>query len=111
MNFRGFGPALDDLFKQSNFGVVTKMGLWLQPAPESSLELVFDIPEADDIGWVIDTIAPLKISGLIDQNVFIPSWLGKMVLKGQRKDFWDKPSAIPDWRVQELLKEHKLGYW
>ncbi|MEL0253033.1 MAG: FAD-linked oxidase C-terminal domain-containing protein, partial [Novosphingobium sp.] len=67
--------------------------------------------KVEDIGWVVDTIAPLKISGLIDQNVFIPSWLGKMVLKGQRKDFWDKPSAIPDWRVDELLKEHKLGYW
>jgi 4-cresol dehydrogenase (hydroxylating) flavoprotein subunit len=60
---------------------------------------------------VIDTIAPLKISGLIDQSVFIPSWLGKIVIKGQRKDFWDKPGAIPDWRVAELLKEHKLGYW
>jgi 4-cresol dehydrogenase (hydroxylating) len=33
------------------------------------------------------------------------------VLKGQRKDFWDKDGAIPEWRVQELLKEHKLGYW
>ena len=48
---------------------------------------------------------------MIDQNVFIPSWLGKIVLKGQRKDFWDKPGAIPETRVQELLKEHQLGYW
>ena len=48
---------------------------------------------------------------MIDQNVFIPSWLGKIVLKGQRKDFWDKPGAIPESRVQELLKEHQLGYW
>ena len=48
---------------------------------------------------------------MIDQNVFVPSWLGKIVLKGQRRDFWDKPGAIPDSRVQELLKEHELGYW
>ncbi len=107
----GYGPTWDLAFSQSNLGVVTKAGVWLQPAPASSLELVFDIPKAEDIGWVIDTITPMKISGLIEQNVFIPSWLGKMVLKGQRKDFWDKPSAIPEWRVQELLKEHKLGYW
>ena len=106
-----YGPTWDLAFSQSNLGVVTKAGVWLQPAPETSLEIVWDIPKAEDIGWVIDTIAPLKISGLIDQNVFIPSWLGKMVLKGQRKDFWDKPSAIPDWRVDELLKEHRLGYW
>lgn len=106
-----FGPTFDLAFTQSSLGVVTRAGLWLQPAPAASLELVFDIPEEDDIGWVIDTIAPLKIAGLIEQNVFIPSWLGKMVLKGQRAAFWDKPSAIPEWRVKELLAEYKLGYW
>jgi len=106
-----YGPTWDLAFSQSNLGVVTKAGVWLQPAPESSLELTWDIPEEGDIAWVVDTITPLKIAGLIDQNVFIPSWLGKIVLLGTRKDFWDKPSAMPEWRVQELLKEHKLGYW
>lgn len=27
----GYGPYVDGLFTQSNFGVVTKMGLWLMP--------------------------------------------------------------------------------
>ena len=106
-----YGPDWTHMFSQSNMGVVTKAGLWLQPLPETSLQLTWDIPLVEDIGWVIDTITPLKLAGVIDQNVFIPSWLGKIVLKGQRKDFWDKDSAIPDWRVDELLKEHKLGYW
>jgi 4-cresol dehydrogenase (hydroxylating) flavoprotein subunit len=106
-----YGPDWTHMFTQSNMGIVTKAGVWLMPEPESSLQLTLDIPNEEDIGWVVDTVAPLKISGLIGQNVFIPSWLGKIVLKGQRKDFWDKPSAIPDWRVKELLKEYKLGYW
>ncbi|MDE2339554.1 MAG: FAD-binding oxidoreductase [Alphaproteobacteria bacterium] len=107
----GFGPTWDLMFTQSNLGIVTKMGLWMMPAPETSLNLELDIPNEEDIGWVIDTLAPLKNGGVVDQSIFIPSWLGKMVLKGQRKDFWDKPSAIPETRVQELLKEYKLGYW
>lgn len=107
----GYGPSWDQMFTQSNLGVVARAGLWLMPAPETSLSLTVDIPAEDDIAWVIDTLAPLKISGVIDQSIFIPSWLGKIVLKGQRKDFWDKPGAIPEWRVQELLKEHGLGYW
>jgi 4-cresol dehydrogenase (hydroxylating) flavoprotein subunit len=106
-----YGPDWTQMLTQSNLGVVTKAGVWLQPAPETSLQLTWDIPEEEDIGWVIDTVTPLKLAGVIDQNVFIPSWLGKIVLLGQRKDFWDKESAIPEWRVQELLKEHKLGYW
>ena len=28
---RGLGPTLDQLFMQSNFGIVTKMGVWLMP--------------------------------------------------------------------------------
>jgi 4-cresol dehydrogenase (hydroxylating) len=99
------------MFTQSSLGVVTKAGVWLQPAPDTSLQLTWDIPNVEDIGWVVDTVTALKLAGVIDQNVFIPSWLGKIVLKGQRKDFWDKEGAIPEWRVQELLKEHKLGYW
>jgi 4-cresol dehydrogenase (hydroxylating) flavoprotein subunit len=106
-----YGPDWTQMFTQSNLGVVTKAGVWLQPAPGTSLQLTWDIPEEGDIGWVVDTITPLKLAGVIDQNVFIPSWLGKIVLLGQRRDFWDKESAIPEWRVQELLKEHKLGYW
>ena len=31
----GFGPAWDQLFVQSNFGIVTKVGMWLMPEPES----------------------------------------------------------------------------
>jgi len=29
----GFGPYVDGLFTQSNFGVVTKLGIWLMPEP------------------------------------------------------------------------------
>jgi len=106
-----FGPDWTQMFTQSNLGIVTKAGVWLQPEPEATTVLTWDIPNEEDIGWVIDTVTPLKLSGVIDQNVFVPSWLGKLVLKGQRKDFWDRPGAIPPSRVQELLKQHNLGYW
>jgi 4-cresol dehydrogenase (hydroxylating) len=29
----GFGPYVDGIFSQSNFGIVTKMGIWLMPEP------------------------------------------------------------------------------
>ncbi len=36
---RGLGPTLDQLFMQSNFGIVTKMGVWLMPWPECYMPL------------------------------------------------------------------------
>lgn len=106
-----YGPDWTHMFTQSNMGVVAKSGLWLQPEPEASVSLSISLPEIEDIGWAVDLVTRLKLADVITQNVFIPSWLGKIVIKGQRKDFWDKPGAIPEWRVNELLKEHNLGYW
>ena len=34
----GYGPYIDGMFSQSNFGVVTKMGIWLMPEPETYLD-------------------------------------------------------------------------
>ena len=34
---RGYGPWIDGMFSQSNFGVVTKMGFWLMPEPDAYL--------------------------------------------------------------------------
>lgn len=42
------------------------------------------LTEEGSIGWGVDTVTALKLSGVIDQNVFIPFWLGKIVLKGHR---------------------------
>jgi 4-cresol dehydrogenase (hydroxylating) len=36
----GFGPWVDGLFSQSNFGIVTKMGLWLMKKPPKNQVLL-----------------------------------------------------------------------
>lgn len=107
----GFGPSLDQLFVQSNMGIVTKTGIWLMPEAETNLALSMQAENEEDIGWIIDTIAPLKRKGVITQNQFVSSWLGRLVLMGQRSDFYDGPGAIPEARVKELLKQHDLGFW
>ncbi len=39
----GYGPYLDGMFSQSNFGVVTKMGVWLMPQPEAYVDCSVDV--------------------------------------------------------------------
>ncbi len=45
----GFGPWIDGMFSQSNFGVVTKMGFWLMPEPDAYLSGVVIVPRHDDL--------------------------------------------------------------
>ena len=36
---RGLGPTSTEMFMQSNYGIVTKMGYWLMPKPEVYMPL------------------------------------------------------------------------
>jgi 4-cresol dehydrogenase (hydroxylating) len=44
----GFGPYVDGIFTQSNYGIVTKMGLWLYPMPETRITGIVSVPKHDD---------------------------------------------------------------
>lgn len=50
----GYGPYIDGIFSQSNFGIVTKMGIWLMPEPESFLEGRVQVFRHDDIIPLVD---------------------------------------------------------
>lgn len=56
----GFGPWVDGLFSQSNLGVVTKMGFWLMPEPESFLKGVVHLPRFDNLNLLIDATRDLE---------------------------------------------------
>jgi 4-cresol dehydrogenase (hydroxylating) len=61
----GFGPRIDGLFKQSNYGVVTKMGLWLMPAPENFATGVVTVPKFHDVIALVDIIGRLEQSKIV----------------------------------------------
>lgn len=55
-----FGPALDGLFTQSNYGIVTRAGLWLMRRPAHIRMFFFVFPDDDDLADIIDRIRALK---------------------------------------------------
>jgi 4-cresol dehydrogenase (hydroxylating) len=61
----GFGPRIDGLFKQSNYGVVTKMGLWLMPPPENHAIGVVKVPRFRDLIPLVDIIGRLEQAKIV----------------------------------------------
>ena len=59
----GFGPHWDQMFVQSNFGVVTRAGLWLMPEPEATKQVDINLGAFEDLGAFIDTMASLRLHG------------------------------------------------
>lgn len=62
---RGFGPAVDDLFKQSNLGIVTKAGLHLMPRPEVIATGTIRCEAEEDIVPLIAMVRRLLQSGVL----------------------------------------------
>jgi 4-cresol dehydrogenase (hydroxylating) len=70
---RGFGPSLDSMFMQSNFGVVTKAALWLMPEPDAITTGSIVCHSEAGIGAMIDTLRPLVLDGTIQGYPLIVS--------------------------------------
>ncbi len=66
----GFGPYVDGLFGQGNFGIVTKMGFWLMPEPEAYLSGTVSVPKRQDIIPLVDHVNYLEHIGLIGQPLY-----------------------------------------
>src|SRR6187551_3615524 len=84
----GFGPLVDGLFSQSNFGIVTRMGLWLMPAPEAYRAFFFSTPDDAKISELVDRLSPLKKQGLLPSAVHIANDL--RTLSSRLQYPWDR---------------------
>ena len=63
---RSLGPTPDQLFMQSNFGIVTKMGVWLMPYPECYMPLWLRVWNEDDLPALVETLRALMLDRTIE---------------------------------------------
>ncbi|NKG19687.1 FAD-binding oxidoreductase [Paeniglutamicibacter terrestris] len=107
----GFGPTLDGLFTQSNLGVVTQIGLWLQPAPQTYVNGDIAVEHEEDLPQLIDILTTLRREEIIQNNALCGNIVRAATMRGNRAKFWDGEGSIPDWRLEEMRQEFGLGQW
>ena len=67
----GYGPWVDGLFRQSNMGVVTKMGFWLMPRPEAYISGTAAVYNEEDIVPLLDTLNLLENQHVVNGSTAI----------------------------------------
>ncbi|MBB3926896.1 4-cresol dehydrogenase (hydroxylating) [Sphingobium jiangsuense] len=107
----GYGPSWDTMFCQSNFGVVTKLGLWLMPEPESVLGFDIDVDKPEDLGWLIDTLAPLRRQGIIQQSPSIGNWLRAAATLTLRDEWVEPGKPLTESVITAIRKKFNIGWW
>ncbi|MFN0171110.1 MAG: FAD-binding oxidoreductase [Bryobacteraceae bacterium] len=108
----GLGPSLDGLFSQSNLGVVTRMTIWLMPAPEYFQAFFFRCDDERGLPAIIDGMRDLRLSGTLRSASHIGN--DYKVLSGIRQYPWAETGGRtplrPEWMAR-FRKELNFGAW
>ena len=108
----GLGPVLDGLFTQSNLGIVTRMTIWLMPAPEYFEAFFFRCDHEHGLAAALDAIRPLRMNGTLRSAVHIGN--DYKVLNGIRQYPWAEMGGVtpltPE-RMQTFRKQLRIGAW
>ncbi len=112
----GYGPVWDGMFTQSNFGIVTKMGVWLMPQPEAVAYVLVSLPNLGDLPVMVDTLRPLRLNDTINATYTIMNPVRSIVdgfsAQGKsRADIYQGKESIPLERVSEELAAQGKGMW
>lgn len=106
----GTGPSLDGLFSQSGLGIVTRMTIWLMPAPEHFEAFVFQA--AGPIEPLIEALRPLRMNGTLRSVMHIGN--DYKVISGMGQYPWDvtggKTPLSGDAMVR-LRKQLRIADW
>jgi (+)-pinoresinol hydroxylase len=106
----GFGPLVDGLFSQSNYGIVTRMGLWLMPAPEAYRDGRVMVPQHDDLVPFMETYAYLMNSDVLRGTMLLESPLLNYHVS-QGGSFFEMPNGPSTPELDRMARERSLPYW
>ncbi len=107
----GYGPVLDGLFTQSNFGVVTKMGIWLMPEPSGYRPFMITFQREDDLHDITEILRPLKINMVIPNAATTVDLVWEAAVKVTRRHYYRGSGPLPDSVRRKIASDLKIGMW
>jgi 4-cresol dehydrogenase (hydroxylating) flavoprotein subunit len=107
----GYGPYVDGMFTQSNYGVVTKMGIWLMPEPPGYRPYMVSFEREEDLEQVIDILRPLKVNSIIQNAATIRSLLLVAGINATKSQYFDGKGPIPQSAAKKIMADQDIGMW
>ena len=107
----GVGPSINQLFVQSNLGIITKMTIALMPAPEYFEAYFFSIDNHAKLPALIDALLPLRQDGTIQSALHLGN--SYRVLSSIRQYPWEETNEtpLPEDILDKFSKSWDFGPW
>ena len=107
----GFGPYVDGLFGQGNFGIVTKMGFWLMPQPEAYRAGLVLVPRRRDLIALVDQVNYLEHAGLIGQPNYGCPLQRLVATEPELRALLEKPGGPTDDELDRFAAARSSAVW
>ena len=107
----GCGPTPDGLFSQSNYGIVTKMGVQLMPAPACYMPGWLQLENDSDLELMLEKLRPLMMDGTIPNQPMIINSVCAMSAMTQRDAWCTGEGPLPQTVIDEICRQPMLGAW
>ena len=65
----GLGPWVDGLFTQSNYGIITKLGIWLSRRPPCYRSAEVYVAHYRDVAVLLNTLRELRLGHVVENSV------------------------------------------
>ncbi len=108
---RGLGPTLDQLFMQSNYGVVVKAGVWLMPAPETYAPIWLTAWQEQDLIPIIDTVRRLRLDRTLEGAQRLYNTIVFASLMAERSQWYEGDGPTPEPIIDQIARELGIGRW
>jgi 4-cresol dehydrogenase (hydroxylating) len=108
----GYGPYLDGLFTASNYGIVTRLGIWLMPEPPAYQPILMTCEREDDIVAIMDFLRPLKVTHLLPSAVVVAHALLALAAEAEYpRHLTGGTRPVPEDWIKEHARARMLGVW
>lgn len=108
----GVGPYLEGIFSQSNYGIVTKAGIWLMPRPEAYNSYVFEIRDERHLPQVLDTFRRLALSGIVNTKLhMINDFVSMTILTQRSHERVPQEGPLRQSDLEALRRRYRVAPW
>lgn len=106
------GPYIEGLFSQSNYGIVTRAGIWLMKKPEDYCVFSVRIKDNITLANTMNTIRDLMLSGAIHETGRFSNDVAILTLITQAfKEGVEPPKTVTKDQLNELKSKYHVPGW
>lgn len=107
----GFGPGIEGLFTQSNYGVVTKMARHLFPEPETYMSCEVNCRFDKGLEQIVEKLRPFKLDETIHNPIVISNLELIASFLSVRSQWYEGEGPIPEAILPVVQDKLNLGRW